>query len=376
MSFPQAESELPPTLYWAARVEDRLQARLNAVLRRRGWTPTVLPYSGYGTDGWARVLARVVLTPPGIDQEDAAGPRGWRRFFAATAADVEVAVTLGTREHRVRTERGGYLDTVLACDLPPGRGTGTLTAAGALPQDTPVTVAVHVVGPDTVLGLVSDIDDTVVVTALPRPLVAFWNTFVRRETSRRPVRGMATLYQQVLAEHPDAFVVYLSTGAWNVAPALAAFLRRFGFPDGPLLLTDWGPTAQGMFRSGPEHKRDQLRRLLAELPQLRWLFVGDDGQLDPVLYGEAAAADPGTVRAIAIRQLTPAEQVLTHGSPGPPAANMAADRAAEYRSSDGFGLLAQLRAAGVLRAGDAAADGPPRRRLRPLRRPAASSLPS
>ena len=32
--------------------------------------------------------------------------------------------------------------------------------------------------PSVDLALVSDIDDTVMVTALPRPLLAAWNTFV------------------------------------------------------------------------------------------------------------------------------------------------------------------------------------------------------
>lgn len=374
MSFPEAEPELPPALYWAARLEDRVQVAVNRWLRARGWTTRVLPYTGYGTGDWARVLARVVLAPPGTSQAEVAGPRGWRRFFAATAADVALTVTVGGRRHEVRSERGGYVDTVLDADLPPGWAAATVVADGAPAGSPAVRLPIRVVGAEPGWGLVSDIDDTVVVTALPRPLVAFWNTFVRRETSRRPVRGMTDLYAGVAAEHPDLFVVYLSTGAWNVAPALAGFLARFGFPAGPLLLTDWGPTTQAMFRSGPQHKRDQLARLLSELPQLQWLFVGDDGQLDPTLYGEAAAAAaPGRVRAIGIRQLSVGQQVRTHGlaDPRPEERRPSPDVAGsppgpEVRAPDGFGLLRALRAAGILAPGT----GEPRAdatRLDPLR---------
>jgi phosphatidate phosphatase APP1 len=190
------------------------------------------------------------------------------------------------------------------------------------------------------------------VTALPRPLLAFWNTFVRHETSRRAVRGMATLYRELQAAHQEALFVYLSTGAWNVAPALQEFLARHGYPPGPLLMTDWGPTPDRWFRSGPEHKRRELRRLLDELPQVRWLLVGDDGQHDPELYAEAADAAPDQVRAVAIRQLSPAEQVLTHGTPEPIRERGPSRRTApvheEVRAPDGFGLLAALRARGIL----------------------------
>ena len=71
----------------------------------------------------------------------------------------------------------------------------------------------------TRFGLVSDIDDTVISTSLPRPLIAAWNTFVRQETTRHLVPGMAPLFRTLIAEHPGAPTFYLSTGAWNAAVA-------------------------------------------------------------------------------------------------------------------------------------------------------------
>jgi phosphatidate phosphatase APP1 len=243
--------------------------------------------------------------------------------------------------------RDGYVDVVVPADLPAGRGQALVSAAGSPPVVAPLYVVAA--GPGT--AIVSDIDDTVMVTALPRPLVAFWNTFVRQEASRRPVPGMPLLYQALLDAHPGAFVVYLSTGPWNVAPALEHFLRRNGYPPGPLLLTDWGPTESAWFRSGREHKTTQLRRLLTELPDRHWILVGDDGQHDPQLYAEVAAASPDRVRAVVIRQLSAIEQVLTHGTPEPlPEGSAAPVRPAleEVRAPDGTALLDALRERGLL----------------------------
>ncbi len=136
-----------------------------------------------------------------------------------------------------------------------------------------------------------------------------------REEARRPVKGMAELYTRLLASHPGAPTVYVSTGAWNAAASLTRFLSRHRFPDGPLLLTAWGPTNTGWFRSGQDHKRECLRRLAEDFPRIRWLLIGDDGQHDPSLYTEFAHARPEHVRAIAIRQLTAGEHVLAHGIP-------------------------------------------------------------
>lgn len=352
-------------LHRAARLEDVVHDLVVRVLRRRGWAPRVLPYAGYGSGGRVRVLGRVLLCPPGSRHGALENARGWRRFFCAYLAGVSVEVEIEDRTTVVVSARGGYLDVVIEADPAPGPGQAVLRAG-------PVTSAapLFIVPPDADVGLVSDIDDTVVITWLPRPLHAFWNTFVRHESARRPVPGMARLYQEVVRRRPDTFVAYLSTGAWNVAPALTEFLDRHGFPPGPLLLTDWGPTTRGWFRSGAEHKRSQLRRLLVDLPQLRWLLVGDDGQRDPLLYREIAQAAPAQIRGVALRQLTPSQQLLAHGTPTPrpaaaPERQAAATPVPVVEAPDGDGLLAALTEAGIMpEASDQGAvdSGPPAER--------------
>jgi phosphatidate phosphatase APP1 len=181
----------------------------------------------------------------------------------------------------------------------------------------PVHTDALVVAPSTKVGVVSDIDDTIMVTMLPRALLAAWNSFVRHTNTRKPVPGMADLLNGVLDSHPDAPIFYLSTGAWNVVPTLKRFMLRHDLPVGPMLMTDWGPTPTGLFRSGREHKRVQLRNLMITFPDIKWLLVGDDGQHDPMIYDDIAREHPESVWAIAIRQLTRREQVLAHGSVDP-----------------------------------------------------------
>ena len=49
---------------------------------------------------------------------------------------------------------------------------------------------------------------------------------------------------------------------------------------------------------------------MIDLPDVTWLLVGDDGQHDPLIYGEAAREHSDRVAAVAVRRLTPTEQVL------------------------------------------------------------------
>ena len=152
------------------------------------------------------------------------------------------------------------------------------------------------VDPGVRFGVISDIDDTVMVTALPRPLLAAWNTFVLDEHARMAVPGMAVLYERLVTAHPGAPVFYLSTGAWNVAPTLTRFLSRHLYPAGPLLLTDWGPTAGPLV---PQRPGTQAHHAAPGWPPSSrtsaGCSIGDDGQHDQEIYSEFAHAHPENV---------------------------------------------------------------------------------
>lgn len=303
-------SSVEPMLHRAARMEDAIHEFRERNARRRGLIPTVVPYSGYGGPGWIRVLCRVLLTKDGERRStDHTHVRGWRSFTSVPIDDVTVEAVIDGVTHRVNADRGGVVDARIEVDLAPGWHTIVLRTEGSLDVEAPV----FVIDPTVKFGIISDIDDTVMVTALPRPLLAAWNTFVLDEHARRPVPGMAVLYERLRATHPGCPVIYLSTGAWNVAPTLSRFLNRNFYPRGPLLLTDWGPTHDRWFRSGRQHKEQSLRRIADEFPQLKWLLVGDDGQHDEELYGDFLRQHPDNVEAVAIRQLSSSEAVFAGG---------------------------------------------------------------
>ena len=294
----------------AARLEDFVHERREALALRRGRRPAVVAYPGYGGEGWVRVLARVLLVEPGRESgAQYENVRGWRSFTSLALNDIEVTIAAGGERHIVIADRGGIVDATVPLALEPGWRDVTVSVTGS----SPVTAPVFVVDPATRFGVVSDIDDTVMVTSLPRPLLAAWNAFVLDEHARSPVPGMAVLYERIARAHPGAPFVYLSTGAWNAAPALTRFLSRNLYPAGSLLLTDWGPTHDRFFRSGAEHKKAQLAQLARDFPSIQWLLVGDDGQHDEEIYGEFATAHPDAVRAVAIRQLSAQEAVLAGG---------------------------------------------------------------
>ncbi len=334
----------PEVLHTAARWEDRYHEWARGVVRKRDWRPTVIAYDSYGTETSIRVLARVVLTKTGQPAADTkASIRGWRSFGNVPLSDETAWVRVGDTEHMVTADRGGIVDAVIPGDFAPGPVEIEMWTTDSLVD----RATVRIIGQEQTFGIISDIDDTVMVTALPRPMLAAWNTFVLDEHARNPVAGMSVLYDRLTYMRPNSPIIYLSTGAWNVAPTLKRFLGRNLYPDGPLLLTDWGPTATRAFRSGQEHKRSTLERLAREFPTMKWLLVGDDGQHDEAIYGEFVENHPDNVAAVAIRQLTVGEAVWAGGR------SQQGGRGTGVPwvyASDGAGLASKLTERGIISA--------------------------
>ncbi|QDZ16667.1 DUF2183 domain-containing protein [Humibacter ginsenosidimutans] len=338
-------------MHRAARIEDAFHALRARRALRRGYLPTVLSYPCYGTTEWIRVLGRVVLAKdprPGsraerTNRKREESVRGWRSFVSVPYSASDVIVEVDGTTHTVHPDRGGVVDEVIPVRLEPGIHWVSLRAGRS---GQVASSPVQIIGDDVTFGILSDVDDTVMVTALPRPLLAAWNTFVLDEHARVPTPGMAVLLERLASSHPDSPVLYLSTGAWNVAPAVTRFLERNLFPPGALLLTDWGPTHDRLFRSGVEHKEQSLRRLAREFPSVKWLLVGDDGQHDEEIYARFAQAHPQNVAAVAIRQLSTTESVLAGGRSKAEKHSQTSGVPWVY-GADGADLLAQLVAVGI-----------------------------
>lgn len=339
----------------ASRIEDRWQHIRVARSRRMGFTTIVEPYTGYGSTRSVRVLARVQMAPPPARRlrllprrRREPSLRGWRSFTRIAAAFAPAKVTISGTSHALRADRGGVIDARIPAELTPGWHTIEFESFDGRITHAPVLI----VPDEQRIGLISDVDDTIMLTALPRPLLAAWNTFVLDEHARTPTPGMNVLYERFLTTQngPRPPALYLSTGPWNVAPALARFLSRNLYPAGPLLLTDWGPAPQRLFRSGYDHKVRSLERLATEFPHIRWLLVGDDGQRDEEIYSAFAKRHPDKVLAIAIRQLSPGQAVLAGGRTAGP------DRRSETNvpwatAPDGQGLSQELQRLGILPGG-------------------------
>ncbi|OZG61134.1 ABC transporter ATP-binding protein [Bifidobacterium myosotis] len=295
-----------------------------AVVRHLGWYPRVEPYVGYGTGDYSRLICRTVYAPERA--QSGVLSRGIRGMLAVPAPRTHVqasidgvplnTVQVGVSEtydkvdsSQIRSveyavsDSAGYLDLVAEHRLTPGIHRVFYTVG----RRKPVGANLYTIPASAKVGIISDVDDTIMITQAPVFWKAAYNLLFLDPKKKASVPGMSVLFARIADLFPGAPFFYLSTSPWNVESSIRHFITDHGFPEGPLLLRDLDPRPKTFVPTGPQHKLEFAEQLMADFPDMKFILVGDDGQKDPTTYATIVRRYPGRVLAIAIRQLSPRE---------------------------------------------------------------------
>ena len=140
-------------------------------------------------------------------------------------------------------------------------------------------------GVDAQFGVISDIDDTVLVTEATSLLNMMRLTLLGTARTRLAFPGVAAFYRSLHAGKNPVF--YVSSSPWNLYDFLNDFMRVNGLVPGPMLLRDFGlDSSKFIAGSHHDHKLEAASRILTHHADLKFILVGDSGQADPEIYLE------------------------------------------------------------------------------------------
>lgn len=304
----------------AYAVEKRFDSlRLESKLRSGRLKPVeVIPYLGYGTPGTLFLRGRV-MEGRGITRADARDTvrrnlrNTARRFTNTETPGARVRARFGEREAVATADEKGFFEVrfELAQPLeektswhpvdlellwPKARGQGETRATGYV-----------LVASGARVGVISDLDDTIVKSRATDLLKMVWIILVNNARTRLPFEGVADFYKALQGGTDGREfnpVFYVSSSPWNLYDLFVDFLDLNGVPAGPLFFKRWSLATVGR---NSAHKIEAIRTLLSTYPDLPFVLIGDSGQGDLDIYRQAAREHPGRIRAVYIREVNPGE---------------------------------------------------------------------
>jgi len=282
--------------------------------------PVILAYRGHGTPHdvflSGHVLDDRLLYEPAADDSTWSNIRAMlSRFVSTSIPGATVTIEAFGKKYEVETDKHGYF----SCHVRPEQ-----KLAGGWYQIQYKVDNTLEEGPEELLsnsdalivdeqqvafGVISDVDDTIIISYANRLLRKLRLILTKNAHTRLPFPGVAEFYQALREPHqkegPNP-IFYVSSSEWNLYDFLIDFCQKQNIPRGVFFLQELKRNLAQVFRSGGgthNHKLDKARRILQLYPSLSFILIGDSGQRDAELYARLAEDYPERILSVYLRQV-------------------------------------------------------------------------
>ena len=158
-------------------------------------------------------------------------------------------------------------------------------------------------------GLISDIDDTFLISHSETKLKRLFVLLTENAYSRRPFEGVVKHYQLLQlacthADDPNPFF-YVSSSEWNLYNYIKDFVRKNELPRGVFLLNQMKTFSKVLKTGQNNHSSKFMRivRILEAYPEKKFILLGDNSQMDPTIYNAITEHFPGRIVAVYMRNI-------------------------------------------------------------------------
>ena len=302
--------------------------RLKIFLKQKlGWLdiPKILPYKGYGNNKELFIQGMVIedkgLSKPQDRQ------RFWqnilamiKRFSSDEIAGVNVQATFEDQTQVIETDDQGFFsfhfEVKENTEERPAKNWYQVhfELIDEIIENQPEVKAtgdVRIIPEGNERIIVSDIDDTVMVSHATQTLRKLRLMLLKNALTRNPFTGVCPFYVALAKGKEEATTIshpffYVSSSEWNLYDLLDDFFSFNQLPQGVFLLQRLEHSILKFWKTGGgthQHKYEKIKRLLEFYPTRDFILIGDSGQRDPALYSKLALEFPGRIDAIFIRKI-------------------------------------------------------------------------
>jgi phosphatidate phosphatase APP1 len=232
----------------------------------------------------------------------------WRkakRFNNREIKKEPVTAVIGEKTYVVTGDKEGYFnfDIQTKKALRPGYQKIKLQLPGN-PSFSQCNAAIF--GNKKYVGIISDVDDTVIVSHVTKKMKLLANTFFKNYKQRKAVPGMAERFRKILGQNPShapSALFFLSGSPNQLSAGIEKFLAYHHFPKHILLTKKiHGKASVSLFEQF-HYKTKKIETLIKMYPKMKWVLFGDSGENDKEVYAYIRKKYPDKVKDIFIRDV-------------------------------------------------------------------------
>ena len=268
----------------------------------------LMPYVGYGKPNIVVLMGSVLY---GNMVKDAKTEDSkWRNskkmlqlFLAKPTVNEQVTILFHNHSKTITTDKNGYFKTTL--QLTSEIKAGWHSVYYYLDKDTAIEVRAEnkclIIDDSVSLGVISDIDDTIVVSHSHCYRKKIWTALSKNAKTRKPNKTLSEFYNKLHSDKTPFF--YVSSSERNLYEFWIRFMEINKFPSGPLLLKELKYGLSDFIFSGKGkhyHKYEKINGILKFYPNLNFVLVGDNGQKDVEIYHSIVIDFPDRIKGVFI----------------------------------------------------------------------------
>lgn len=228
-----------------------------------------------------------------------------RRYSVKSIPDALVEIQFHGHRFEVRTDEDGVFEKQIEVENPylDKPELVNFKVLEPLGKNKSTWASKEVLRIENSIGIISDIDDTILISHSTDIGKKFWLSISKNAYTRRPLPGVSDFYNELTHQRQDP-IFYVSSSDWSLFDLIRDFMRFRNIPKGPTLLKDKHINLKNIWKSGGgnhDHKLEKIQFLFDLYPKMKFFLIGDSGQHDPEIYAKVINKYPDRVHAVFIR---------------------------------------------------------------------------
>ncbi len=264
-------------------------------------------------NGWLINGVAIFGHPKAIHGKDNPFTLFWkilRSYFYRSADKVSIVVSVNGTENEIETDENGNFELLVD-----DQAIKTLTF---LDSEDHKELDILQKGDDNrhydytndKFLIISDIDDTILVSHSARKLSKLWLMLFKPIPKRNAVEESELAYREL--RKANFSFAYVSASEYNLFTLVSSFIELHKLPLGPIYLRPHQEFKDLFGKTEREdYKVNRIIKLLQHFPEERIVLFGDDSQQDFTVFGKVAENMPNRIHSVYLRKTG---SLKTHGS--------------------------------------------------------------